>query len=68
MINLAAAIELADRVYIYDNSVNDAEAALCARTQDGALRKIYRELPEWISDAVVDLPKHVGFVDGRGAT
>lgn len=31
--NLASAIELADRVYLYDNSVDDVEARLCARTQ-----------------------------------
>jgi len=30
--NLGAAIALADRVYIYDNSVDSVEARLCART------------------------------------
>ncbi len=65
MVNLAAAIELADRVYIYDNSVENAEAALCARVNDGMLRKIYLDLPEWVSDAIIDLQHHPKFEDTR---
>jgi predicted ABC-type ATPase len=61
--NLGAAIALADRVYIYDNSVDAVEARLCARTQDGHLRKIYGTLPQWIADAVAPLEKHSEFVD-----
>lgn len=61
--NLGAAIALADRVYIYDNSVDAVEARLCARTQDGHLRKIYGTLPQWIADAVATLEKHSEFVD-----
>jgi predicted ABC-type ATPase len=49
MANLSAAISLADRVYAYDNSVDDVEARLCARTEDGAVRKIYGELPDWVT-------------------
>jgi predicted ABC-type ATPase len=65
--NLGPAIALADRVYIYDNSVDDVEALLCARTQEGLLRKIYGPLPEWIADAVVPLQRHQEFVDLRAA-
>ena len=65
MVNLAAAIEIADRVYIYDNSVENAEATLCARVNDGMLRKIYVDLPEWVSDAITDLPRHPKFEDAR---
>jgi predicted ABC-type ATPase len=61
--NLGAAIALADRVYVYDNSVDAVEARLCARTQDGLLRKIYGVLPQWISDAVTPLERHPDFVD-----
>ena len=61
--NLGAAIALADRVYIYDNSVDAVEARLCARTQDGHLRKIYGTLPQWIADAVTTIEKHSEFVD-----
>jgi predicted ABC-type ATPase len=64
--NLSAAIELADRVYIYDNSIEDRDAELCARTQDGQLRKVYVHLPEWIADAVDPLPRSSDFVDLRG--
>lgn len=61
--NLAPAIALADRVYIYDNSVESVEARLCARTQDGLLRKIYGALPQWIADALAPLDRHADFVD-----
>jgi len=65
MANLTAAIELADRVYIYDNSVDDVEARLCARTQDGQVRKIYGDLPEWVADTVKDFSEHAELVDLR---
>jgi predicted ABC-type ATPase len=61
--NLGAAIAVADRVYIYDNSVDAVEARLCARTQDGQLRKVYGALPQWIADAVATLERHAEFVD-----
>ena len=67
MMNLSAAFELADRVYVYDNSVEDVEAMLCARTADGMLRKIYGALPQWIDDAVRPLARHPEFVDARAA-
>jgi len=62
---LSPAIQLADRVYIYDNSVDDVDARLCARTVDGRLRKIYGPLPDWISDVVDPLPRHADLVDLR---
>jgi predicted ABC-type ATPase len=63
--NLSAVIEIADRVYIYDNSVDDVEARLCARISEGLLRKVYGELPQWIADAVDTLPRHPEFLDLR---
>lgn len=65
--NLSAAIRLADRVYVFDNSVDDADARLCARTQEGRLRKIYGPLPAWISSAIDPIERHADFVDGRAA-
>jgi ABC-type cobalamin/Fe3+-siderophores transport system ATPase subunit len=56
-----------DDKYIYDNSVDDVEARLCARTTDGQLRKVYGPLPEWIAGATRDLPCHAQFVDLRVA-
>lgn len=67
MANLRPAIELANRVYVYDNSVDNAPAALCARTQDGLLRKIYGVLPDWVDAAVAGLARHPAFVDLRVA-
>lgn len=66
MANLSAAIHLADRVYIFDNSVDGAEARLCARTYEATLRKVYGPLPEWVADAVEPLPRHIEFTDLRG--
>jgi hypothetical protein len=40
----AGGIDIADRVYIYDNSVDGVEARLCARTTDGQLRKVGAEI------------------------
>ena len=65
--NLAPAFRIADRVYVYDNSVDGTEARLCVRTQDGLLRKVYGPLPEWIADATSALDRHPLFVDMRAA-
>jgi predicted ABC-type ATPase len=67
MANLSAAIELADRAYLYDNSVDDAEARLCVRLQDGLVRKIYCTLPEWVALAIEGRPPHSDFLDARVA-
>ena len=67
MANLPAAIGLADRVYVYDNSIEGVEARLCLRTQDGALRKVYCELPPWVVEATSGVPKHEEFADLRTA-
>jgi len=63
--NLAPAIRVADRVYIYDNSAEDVDARLCARTIDGELRKIYGPLPRWVAAVVDPLPRHADFADLR---
>ena len=63
--NLAPAIDLADRVYVYDNSIENVDAQLCARTVDGALRKIYRPLPLWGASVIEPLARHTEFVDLR---
>jgi predicted ABC-type ATPase len=67
MANLSSVIQLADRVYVYDNSVDDIEARLCARTQDGGLRKIYGSLPRWVANTIGPLDRHAEFVDERAA-
>jgi hypothetical protein len=60
MANVAAAIRLADRVYLFDNSVEDVEARLCVRIQDGTLRKVYGPLPRWVEGSIEGVAKHVG--------
>lgn len=67
MANLSPAIRLADCTYVYDNSVDEVEARLCLRTQDGQLRKVYGELPGWVADAALTLGRHPQFVDMRAA-
>jgi predicted ABC-type ATPase len=39
----AIAIKLVDRAYLYDNSVDDADPVLLFRTENGALKKVYRQ-------------------------
>jgi len=38
----AAVITFVDRAYIYDNSVDNADPVLLFRTENGALKKVYR--------------------------
>lgn len=46
--NCQIASQYADRTYVYDNSVDDAEAQLLFRFVDGRLYKRYiEEVPEW---------------------
>ena len=63
--NLPVAIDIAHRVYVFDNSTDGCDARLCARTQDGQLRKVYRQLPDWVASAVGDLVPHRELVDLR---
>lgn len=49
--NIASAAAIADRVYIYDNSVNNQKACLYARTIDGQFIKTYSEtMPLWVKE------------------
>jgi predicted ABC-type ATPase len=47
--NCAAVAPLVDRLYLYDNSVNDVDARLLLRASCGIVERIYEgaELPEW---------------------
>lgn len=50
IVNCKRCAALADRVYIYDNSIDDADARLLFRMTDGQLCKQYTDdLPEWAS-------------------
>jgi len=45
--NCSVAARIADRAYIYDNSVDDAPAQLLFRTSEGNLIKQYGEINPW---------------------
>ena len=47
--NISKAINIADRVYMYDNSIENAAPRLILRTVDGIIAKQYTDtLPEWV--------------------
>ena len=47
--NISKGIRIADRVYLYDNSVENAAPRLILRTSDGIIAKQYTDtLPEWV--------------------
>ncbi len=49
IVNVAKCVRFADRVYFYDNSVDNQEAQPLFRTKDGTLAKQYtHELPQWV--------------------
>ncbi len=66
MANLPLAIRLAQRVYVFDNSVDGTDARLLARTQDGALRKVYAGLVPWLEPVLAPLERHENYTDARG--
>ena len=47
--NISKAINIADRVYMYDNSIENAAPRLILRTVDGIIAKQYTDdLPDWV--------------------
>jgi len=63
--NLPVLVRLAQRVYVFDNSIEDQDARLCVRLSDGAVRKVYGALPDWIVVATSGLSRHEKFEDMR---
>lgn len=48
IVNCKRCVSLSDRVYVYDNSIDDADARLLFRMTDGQLFKQYTDdIPEW---------------------
>jgi predicted ABC-type ATPase len=47
LVNCGVALRLADRAYVYDNSIEDAFARLLFRTADGRLVKTYGSVNPW---------------------
>lgn len=51
--NLAKAISIADRVYLYDNSVENTEPRLILRTSEGKIAKRYTDdIPLWVKKVI----------------
>lgn len=55
IINCEAIASLVDRLYVYDNSVNDMDAKIQFRLNNGKLEKMYvSELPIWAQNIIPD--------------
>lgn len=47
--NISKAMEIADRIYLYDNSIENKEPRLILRTADGKIAKRYTDdIPDWV--------------------
>lgn len=53
--NCAIAARIADRAYVYDNSIEQAPARLLFRTIDGAIHKRYGTLNPWAESVAAQL-------------
>lgn len=53
--NCSVAARVADRAYIYDNSVEDAPARLLFRTAEGLLAKHYGRINPWAREILHDM-------------
>lgn len=53
--NCAIAASLADRLYLYDNSVDEAPARLLLRTSEGRPVKAYGPLNQWAVEIIRDI-------------
>jgi predicted ABC-type ATPase len=41
-----------DRLYLYDNSIDGAEAAIILRASEGKITKLYQPAPEWMAPII----------------
>lgn len=55
--NCVAVAPLVDRLYFYDNSLENEDARLLFKARDGVLAKVYQELEPWTQDIVDTLPR-----------
>ena len=57
IINCESIAPLVDRLYVYDNSVNDQDARIQFRLSNGRLEKMYvTELPTWAKNIIPTAP------------
>ncbi len=59
--NCSVAVRIADRAYIYDNSVDNASARLLFRTENGNLTKHYGNINRWAFEILrnIDPKSHI---------
>ncbi len=50
ILNCSIAIQIADRAYVYDNSIDFADPKLLFRTKEGIITKQYYEINNWAID------------------
>jgi len=55
MAHCCVAVSIADRAYLYDNSVDYAEPKLLFRVSDGKIAKVYTEVNTWASNILESL-------------
>ena len=63
--NCSVAARIADRAYIYDNSVDDSSARLLFRVGDGKLIKRYGSINLWASEILREIDPTNLFEDGK---
>lgn len=58
--NCSVAARIADRAYIYDNSVDNAPAQLLFRTSEGKLIKLYGDINPWAGEILREIDPESG--------
>ena len=67
MANLAQVLPLVDRGYVYDNSVDDAFAALQFRTVNSQIKKVYARDHDWAEMARTATARNCAAAAGKAA-
>ncbi len=62
--NCSQAVRIADRAYIYDNSVDQAPARLLFRASDGKLGKRYSNINSWACEILREIDPELPVLDG----
>ena len=58
--NCSVAARIADRAYIYDNSVDNSPAQILFRTSEGKLIKAYGEINPWAREILLEISPESG--------
>jgi predicted ABC-type ATPase len=66
--NCAVAASIADRSYVFDNSIDNRQARLIFRTRAGKIVKFYAEVPTWAQIIVNTLSGSTKIIESNGAS